>query len=392
MIVKFKLFEYISHYLSASKYNDFQLSNILNITENESDEIYTAIANYYRKNPKLSYLGSGSYGSAFSLADKVLKISTDKNEANNIEYLRKKNFRGIVTYYDIRKINLYLNDELYQDKKLYAIIMDRVYQLNEIELECYRILYKIGYINSKGWDLAFEYTLDYNDINETSALSFRKVNNISRAKDIINLIKTSRNFSDFRNSCIHKFGKSIGFDFASFHELKDSPEFEETFLRFYDDILNLLCDVIKYKLALYDSHEKNVGKDDKGHFKMIDLGFRTNHPPRKLKLKPIEIHIDLKKDEEEENEFKIFKSDDDGETFIFLNSAYDLDEAIEQINIELEDPQKKSIKINNRIFTDYFKDKTHFIIIDNIDYPEIFNKKVLINKDPNQLSLWKSEI
>lgn len=381
MIKKFKLFEYISHYLSVSKYDNFQLSVLLNISETESDEIYQQVANFYRKNPKLSYLGSGSYGSAFSMEEKVLKISTDKNEANNIEYLRKKNFKGIVTYYDLRKINLYLNGELYQDRKLYSIIMDRVYPLSDIELECYRILYSVGYVNSND-NLTFEYTLDYNYIDETSALNFKKLNNKSRAKKIIEIIQNS-NYHDFRENCRRELGRSINFEFLELEDLQKSPKFEEIFLKFYDDILNLLCDVIRYKLVLYDSHEKNVGKDEDGHFKMIDLGFRTNHSDRKLKLKPIEIHVDTHNYDEE---VRIFKSED-GEKYEYYNDVYSHDEAVDEINNELQKKNQRNIKIGDYNFVDYYDEDKHFIILSNIEHPEIFNRNVLINKDPDQLSL-----
>jgi len=380
MIKKFKLFEYISHYQSLA--GEFHLSAALGIDEEESEKIYNAVADFYKdpdQRDSLSYLGSGSFGSAFTLDDKVLKITTDKNEVDNIEFLRKKDFAGIVSYYDIRKINLYINDELYDNKDLYAIIMDKVEPLSDVELECYRILYRIGFISRDKEQLRFEYTISYHDIDESSAKNFKSYNDGSRAKEIFNIIKESTDYANYRKLMTDDFGDYVSFEFAQLEDLQDDEEFEEVFFRFYYDIRDLLCDVIKYKLSLYDSHEKNVGKDEEGHFKMIDLGFRTNRSRKSLKLKPIEIHIE----KEIEESFCLMQSED-GVVFKPLGYYDSEQEAVDEIEGDVEE---KYIKLKNETILILFNNKYYYRIISNKENNDLYSKNKWTLEDPDQLSL-----
>ena len=376
MIKKFKLFEYISHYHSNN--GDFHLHNRLGIDESESEEIYKQVANFY-SDKKLSFLGSGSLGSAFSLDDKVLKITTDRNEIDNIEYLRKKNFHGIVSYYDARKINLYVNGEETSDK-IFAIIMDRVETLDEVELECYHLLYRSGFKDVSD-NLEFTYTLSCNDIEEKSATNFRKLqNNGERPKKIYELVMSSKDRSDFYLRSGPELGRTVPLEFADLDILQNSDKFQETLFRFYEDILDLLCDVIKYKLSLYDSHEKNVGKDENGHFKMIDLGFRTNRPRAKLKLKPINVYVEREIPEK----FMLLMSND-GITFEYAGIYDSYMEAVDDIPGDVEE---KNINLNDEtILIFYTTTKTYYRIISDREEPEIFKERRWVLQDTNQLSL-----
>jgi len=385
MIKKFKLFEYISHYRSIM--GEFHLSNELEITEEDSEQIYNQVANFYKENSRLSFLGSGSFGSAFSLDDKVLKITTDKNEVDNIEYLRKKNFAGIVSYYDIRKINLSINGRPSREKNLYSIIMDKVQPLNEIETECYKILYKFGYVDGQNHKLHFTYTLDYDNLYENSAKHFKKLNDGSRIKKIIEILINADDWRDVHTKMREELDiYSFDFEYVELEDIQANiEEFEKIILRFYNDILELLCDIIRCKLILYDSHEQNVGKDEEGHFKMIDLGFKTNYSGIKLKLKPIDININLIGSEK-----FIMLISDDGEHFKY-NGTYDTEEeAIDDIDGDIEE---KYIKIKGETILILYNNRHSYRIISNQEYPEIAAKNSWEIKDPDQLSLklWNSK-
>jgi len=375
MITKFKLFEYINY--SNRREYDFSLSDKLGITKEESEEIYNKVAEFYMDNPNISFLGSGSYGSVFSLDDKVLKITTDDQEIESVEYLRKKIIHGIVDYYDIRKINLYINDELYIERDLFAIIMDKVEPLDNVELECYRILYRIGYID-KNDNLSFTYTLNHEYIGETSPKNFRKLNDGSRAKIIYEIIKNAENYEDYTEKMKNEFGNYVSFEFVDFEDLQESPYFEETFFRFYKDILDLLCDVIKYELELYDSHEKNVGKDKNGHFKMVDIRAGSKGSESSLKLKPITISI------KGGEEFMILQSKD-GINFKYYGGGYDsIEDAIDDLDGDIDE---KYMKINGKQTLIFYDSNYYYRVISNIDEPEIFDAKRWKIVDPNQLSL-----
>lgn len=69
-------------------------------------------------------------GTAFTLkSGKVLKLTEDSYEAQIAEYLRKKDFRYVISYYDVRKIIGHPNQ---RDNNIYAIVMDKITPLTKI--------------------------------------------------------------------------------------------------------------------------------------------------------------------------------------------------------------------------------------------------------------------
>lgn len=101
------------------------------------------IAEDYGFDPEeLVYLGSGSYGDAFKIGDKVLKITSDREEYMNANKLRRKPVtKYLVNYYDARQID----DEGWY----YALLMDYVEPIKPD---------KIGIIRSA--IVTFEYNFD----------------------------------------------------------------------------------------------------------------------------------------------------------------------------------------------------------------------------------------
>lgn len=74
---------------------------------------------------KIKFLGNGQYGIAFKVIgeDKVIKLTTDKEEARIAEKLRSKNTKYITNYYDIRQIQF---DGIDDKINLWAIVLDKV--------------------------------------------------------------------------------------------------------------------------------------------------------------------------------------------------------------------------------------------------------------------------
>ena len=68
---------------------------------------------------KVKFLSSGKYGNAYKIGDKVLKITTDKTEANSISNLISNNInnKSIVKYYSINQYKL-------NNQYVYVIVMD----------------------------------------------------------------------------------------------------------------------------------------------------------------------------------------------------------------------------------------------------------------------------
>lgn len=73
----------------------------------------------------IKYLGSGCYGNAYKVDDKVLKITEHKDEAKSVHDLIKHNIQipGIIKYYSV---NMFKHKKGY----LYVIVMDYVQPLD----------------------------------------------------------------------------------------------------------------------------------------------------------------------------------------------------------------------------------------------------------------------
>jgi hypothetical protein len=192
---------------------------------------------------------------------------------------------------------------------------------------------------------------------------------------------SSKDHSELYQKMKEELRDYCSFEFTDLEELQESDKFQETFFRFYEDILDLLCDVIKYKLSLYDSHEKNVGKDEEGHFKMIDLGFRSDRTRKKLKLKPINVYVER---EIPEN-FMLLMSND-GITFEYAGTYDDHSEAIDDIPGDIEE---KNINLNGETILIFYNNinNVYYRIISDKEEPEIFKERRWILQDPGQLSL-----
>lgn len=76
----------------------------------------------------ISYLDSGSYGSAFKITKlKVLKLTTDTREVYTAKMLMNKNTEQIVKYYEVKKI-----ESIFLKSDLYALVMNYVFPLGEV--------------------------------------------------------------------------------------------------------------------------------------------------------------------------------------------------------------------------------------------------------------------
>ena len=91
---------------------------------------------------KVKFLSSGSYGNAYQIGDKVLKITTDMREAKTAyDIINSNQKEGVVKYYDVSRFKI-------KDRFLYVILMDYVTPLDKYLSE-----------HIKGWD-AIEFVED----------------------------------------------------------------------------------------------------------------------------------------------------------------------------------------------------------------------------------------
>ena len=162
--------------------------------------------------------------------DKVLKITTDANEVANIEYLRKKNFHGIVDYYDIREVLIEQKGEI-KKPGIWAIILEKVEPLTEEEKDIWNMI-----------NLILEYRVTPDDTFQ-------------------NIVNLTSNLTFKENS-------------------------DEIYNNMMGCIKNLIDTSKKYKLNFNDLHSENFGKTKEGEYKFFDI--RSDGIMKKsLKLKPI---------------------------------------------------------------------------------------------------------
>lgn len=191
------------------------------------------IADMYGLNDKIQYLDSGFFGDAYKVGDKVIKITTDKEEYLNANKLRTKPItKYIINYYDAREI-----ENSNEKKQLYALLMDFVE--TPIKNEKWGIFDIIGFYNEN-----FKYTKEYKEIFIDSNTFNKKLDEYD--KDLLEFIEKSH-----------------------YLILMSMPiEEVKSFLR---DINNMRLECKKLNIPLADLNSGNIGKKD-GHLVYFDVG------------------------------------------------------------------------------------------------------------------------
>jgi hypothetical protein len=86
--------------------------------------VLKSISKRFELKKNIKYINSGSYGMAFVINDKVIKLTSNKNEAMIAKSFIGKKINHCVNYYDIVYIKRY---------NIYAILMDRAEKLSSDE-------------------------------------------------------------------------------------------------------------------------------------------------------------------------------------------------------------------------------------------------------------------
>lgn len=178
-------------------------------------------------NKNIKFLSSGKYGNAYKIDDKVLKITSDKTEANSISNLISSNIsnESIVKYYSINRYKL-------GSEWVYIILMDYLTPI-------------MDYINNSNY---YDFTtticnIIYDNWDEMSISEFNEyieeIYSIDKlpklAKDIIskfwklyNDLKYLKKCPDlhYNNLGIDKNGNIVLFDFTDFKRINkfDKPD------------------------------------------------------------------------------------------------------------------------------------------------------------------------
>lgn len=248
------------------------LADNLGVSMKLFEKIIKGITNWYYDEWHITLLGTGSYGSAFDIKgqNRVLKITSDENEAATVSYLVKKtNVPGIAEYHDIHEVKVFIDN--YHQFTLYSIIMEKLYSISSIEREVFMLMFKEyfksyeeGYINL--------YELDYiaKDTIECSWNEFKRLN----PKDIDSFLNKYRN--DF---VLKKYNKE---------------EVKELCNMYYDDIMDMIYSTYKYNLQLGDIHQGNIRRAEDGHMKVIDVGGYYSNKNYKNKSASIRIDVSAK--------------------------------------------------------------------------------------------------
>ena len=280
MIKKFE--NYISRFENPDI--DYMVSEI-GLSREQFTEIVDKVADWYYDNYNITFLGAGSYGTAFRVnneANRVLKITTDDNEAANVSFLVKKtDIKGIAEYYDIHEVEVRIKDiENVQPTIVYSIIMEKLYDISNMESDIFQFMlgkyFKIG----------------------DKQINFNR--NIY--KSLINC--TWKEFLKFNPNQVDKFVEENHENnwFINKYYLEEVKELANIY---YEDILGMIWSVMKYDIELHDVHMGNVRKTEDGHMKIIDVGgnsdvnkkFKTKSAPIKIEINPDKVteSVDLDK-------------------------------------------------------------------------------------------------
>ena len=86
---------------------------------------------------EFTYINKGGFGIVLDVGDdKVVKLTSDEDEAMNSNLLRKYNTKYIVNYYDVREV---VEDQclplkvFYGEEHLYSVVMDKIEPFDDIE-------------------------------------------------------------------------------------------------------------------------------------------------------------------------------------------------------------------------------------------------------------------
>lgn len=170
-----------------------------------SNNVVDKIASHFGEEVE-DYLGGRANGYAFKLkSDKVLKITKDKKEAKAINTLvKKKNFKHIVSYYDLRKFN-----------EIYVTIMDYV---NPLDKELRPFYNKISHDLLEGILSKEELLSKYNDILEENKKYAELFNVLLQQRDEIIREFRENNLEIYEADADNVgFGKNGNFKFFDVH-------------------------------------------------------------------------------------------------------------------------------------------------------------------------------
>mgnify|MGYP003563412001 FL=1 len=175
----------------------------------------------------IKFLSSGKYGNAYKIDDKVLKITSDKTEANSISNLISSNIsnKSIVKYYSINRYKL-------GSEWVYIILMDYLTPIMDYinNSNYYDFTTTICNIIYDNWDemsiLEFnEYIEEIYSLNKLPKLA---KNIISKFWKLYNDLKYLKKCPDlhYNNLGIDKNGNIVLFDFTDFKRIKkfDKPD------------------------------------------------------------------------------------------------------------------------------------------------------------------------
>ena len=335
-------------YISQLYDNDIQnLADDIGVSVGVYNKIVDQIAEWYYGGYYITFLGAGSYGSAFRVnnKDRVLKITSDDNEAANVSYLVKKtNVKGIAEYHDIHRVDIHINNKF--KFTLYSILMERLYDIASIENDIFMFLFH-NYFKNLGGDIDF-----FNEAyisKESIGCSWKQFQELNPNK--------IDDFVDANKSNIYKY------------EIKEVKRLANIY---YEDIMDIIYSVFKYDLELSDVHGGNIRKQEDEHIKLIDVGGHSTNKTFKTKSAKIDINVEY-------THFVIYISND-GEKF----KRYE-----EQWNEDIDKYEEAEYHLINTIVNDTINNVTNQTPFDNVFYKTINREKYQIYEYKNTFYLIK---
>ena len=198
--------------------------------------------NFYHYDSEVKPLSYGTKGRTFLVDNdrKVLKVTTDQNEALRAERIRGKHAPGLVGYYDVREITS--QHDIFQD--YYVSLMDRLPKM----------LVDDPFLNGIFNAIDDEYHFDSGSMFDSDLYKMTEKQ----------LRKNIPIYFEEKFDPLAKWGQALS---------KYTPEKQEIIVELVIDIIRIQKTMAKFGIETPDLIDKNLGFDDGGRLTFFDMGY-----------------------------------------------------------------------------------------------------------------------
>jgi len=191
-------------------------------------------------------IGAGTQGAIYELVNhpnKVLKLTSDENEAFASQIVSRYNLKNVVKIYKVYFL---------KSTDLYIVIMEK--------------LNKISKKDEDNWYFFFEI------MNKLSYIPNKETEKVTETTQIAKF-KNSEEWAIFALETLKKYSKKTSAGKRSFETIYTIVTEHLLDSKLLNDVFEGLKEIGQLGINYMDFHEQNIMIDSSGNFKIIDLGY-----------------------------------------------------------------------------------------------------------------------